>query len=480
MTIPAEQQNRAAKRGCLWLLIGTPSLLLIYLVLLSTSLFDSKPRSYPDLEITPEGKTIPLMEALEASPDWADWKAGEEAREEWIAELRNEDSSYPAKELADKLRLELARAAGMADWLCEKPDLLGPKPWPQDISPFEISFEDASELRRIFATLRAAPYIAAHSSHKRDRLIQASPLALRLLAKSRSVGDQLIGRLVWLVSESTSHELLAADIRRAMETEDAEQLRLFLSSLDTCRPAEDQAMANAWKSEFKFACEMMVYVKRQVWNFGAGVMAFGAATSLSEDLLEQWTILRVQPNKCAAIIADETRIRLRNSTLPARDRVWPAHGTSRWKKAFSPAPNAGGEVLLELGRSSYEKAPQVEDHGLARHHLLRLLIGLALYRIDHENQLPADLGALVPAYLPELPKDPYTGEPPLYDPAAGKLAFRGMDFAPSTAPVDAEKEEKSRQRGLPPGVAGLFEREGPHDPGVDLKAFFGAVAQPEP
>jgi hypothetical protein len=90
------------------------------------------------------------------------------------------------------------------------------------------------------------------------------------------------------------------------------------------------------------------------------------------------------------------------------------------------------------------------------------------------------LPALVPAYLPELPKDPYTGEPPLYDPAAGKLAFRGMDFAPSSAPVDAEKEEKSRQRGLPPGVAGLFEKDGPHDPGVDLKAFFGAVEQSEP
>jgi hypothetical protein len=55
-----------------------------------------------------------------------------------------------------------------------------------------------------------------------------------------------------------------------------------------------------------------------------------------------------------------------------------------------------------------------------------------------------------------------------------------MDFAPSSAPVDAEKEEKSRQRGLPPGVAGLFEKDGPHDPGVDLKAFFGALDQPKP
>jgi hypothetical protein len=480
MTTPAEKQNRAAKRGCLWLLIGTPSLILIYLILLSTSLFDSKPRSYPDLEIKPEGKTILLLEALESSPEWADWKVDEEARDEWISELRGEAPTRAPSELAEKLRPQLARAATLADWLCEKPEPLGIKPWPEDISPFEISFEEASELRRIFAALRASPFIAAHSNHERDRLIQASPLALRLLAKSRSVGNSLIGRLVWLTCESTSHELLAADIRRAVETEDADQLRHLLPLLDACRPAEDQAMASAWKSEFKFACEMMVYMKRQVWKFGSGVTAFGASTSLSNDILEQWTILRVQPNKCATILAEETRLRLRNSSVPARDRVWPAPDANRWKKAFSPAPNAGGEVLLDLGRLSYEKAPQVEDHGLARHNLLRLLIGLALYRIDHGNELPADLAALVPAYLSELPKDPYTGEPPLYDPAAGKLAFRGMDFAPSSAPVDAEKEEKSRQRGLPPGVAGLFEKDGPHDPGVDLKAFFGAVEQSEP
>jgi hypothetical protein len=480
MTTPAEKQNRAAKRGCLWLLIGTPSLLLIYLFLLSTSFFDSKPVSYPDLEIQPEGKTIPLLEALESSPEWAAWLTLEASREAWLSDAESEAPFLPLTDVADSLAPELARAIALATWLCEKPELLGPKPWPQDISAFEISFEDASGLRRIFATLRAAPFIAAHSSHERDRLIQASPLALRLLAKSRAVGDQLIGRLVWLISESSSHELLAADIRRALETEDAEQLRLFLSSLDACRPGDDQAMANAWKSEFRFACKMMVYVKRQLWNFGSGVTAFGSSTSFSNNLLEQWTVLRVQPNKCAAILAEETRIRLRNSSVPARDRVWPAPDANRFTKAISPAPNAGGEVLLDLGSSSYEKAPQVEDHGLARHHLLRLLIGLALYRIDHGNQLPADLGALVPAYLPEIPKDPYTGEPPLYDPAAGKLAFRGMDFVASSAPVDTEKEARSRRRGLPPGVAGLFEREGRHDPGVDLKAFFGAVEKPEP
>lgn len=474
MTTPAGKQNRAAKRGCLWLLFTTPLLLLIYLVLLSTSVFDSKPASYPDLEVQPEGKTIPLIEALESSPEWAKWKADEEMRDDLIAELRVAEDSAHLREITDKVRVQFARAAMIALWLCEKPEPLGPAPVPEDVSPWEISFEYAGEVRSIFATLRTAPMIAAYSSQERERAIHGSLVALPLLAKSRAVGDYLIGRLVWLTCESTSHELLAADTRRAVEAEDAEKLHLFLSLLDACRPADDQAKANAWKSEFKFTSNMMVYRKRQLGKFGSGVTSFGlgGTASLNDDLMEQWVLLRVQPNKCAAILAEETRLRLRNSSMPARHRVWPAPDANRWKKAFSLAPNAGGEVLLDLGRISYEKAPQVEDHNLARHHLLRLLIGLALYRIDHGNELPPDLAALVPAYLPELPKDPYTGEPPLYDGAAGKLAFRGIDFVPSASPVDTEKEEKSRQRGLPPGVAGLFERDGPHDPGVDLKAFF--------
>ena len=482
MSTPAEKQNRAAKRGCIWSLIGMPALLLLYLVLLSTSVFDGKAVRYPDLEIPPREKTIPLLETLEASPAWADWKANEEAREEWIAELRSESPSLPANELADKLRPELAKAMALADWLSDRPESVGLKPWSHDISPLEISFEDAGELRRLFSALRAAPKIAAHSIHAGDGLTRTSPSALRLLAKSRPVGDTLVGRLVWLTVETYSHELLAADIRPSAKAGDGARLRLLQQWLEACRPDGEQAMANAWKSEFKFACDMMVHLKRQVGNFGSSVTSLGhvGGPSWSQNLLEQWLILRVQPNKCAAILADETRSRLRNAALPARDRICPPTDTNRWKKAISLAPNAGGEVLLELGRGSYELAPQVEDRGLARHHLLRLLIGLSLYRLDHGNQLPADLAALVPAYLPELPKDPHTGEPPLYDVAAGKLAFRGMDFVPSTATVDAETEKRSRDSGRPPGVAALFEREGPQDPGVDLKAFFETEIPPAP
>ena len=467
-----ERQSHAARRGCLWLIAGAPSLLLVYLVLLSTSLFDSRPTSYPDLDIPTEAPTIPLMEALEASPEWIAWKANEDARDEWLVDLRRESPSLPAEELRDKFGPELANAIKLASSLNERPEQIGSRPWPEEVSPLDVSFEDAAEFRRIFATLRTAPWFDTVSGSPGDACSRVSPLALQLLAKARPLGNSLIGRFVWLTSESCSHEVLCADLRNSVIHRDAEKLRRSLADLSACRPPGDPSMANTWKAEFQFSRNMVGYMRRQLGKFGAGVTAFGSSTSASANLQEQWTLLRLQPNRCASLLADDTRSRIRNSTLPARDRVWPPPLARNWRTAVSPAPNAGGEVLLAIASPSYEKAFEVEDHGLARHHLLRLLIGLSLYRIDHGGSLPSDLGALVPAYLPEIPKDPYTGEPPIYEPAAGKIAFRGLDFVPSPPMLPTEKEKAARQRGLPPGTSGLFNPAASLDPGVDLRAFF--------
>jgi hypothetical protein len=113
MSEPVKKQNRVAKRGCLWLLFGLPSLLLIYLFLLSTSIFDIKPSRYPDLEIQARGKTKPFLEALAAAPEWAAWKASEIARNDALNELRQDSPTRPKSESAAALRPELARAISL-------------------------------------------------------------------------------------------------------------------------------------------------------------------------------------------------------------------------------------------------------------------------------------------------------------------------------------------------------------------------------
>ena len=53
------------------------------------------------------------------------------------------------------------------------------------------------------------------------------------------------------------------------------------------------------------------------------------------------------------------------------------------------------------------------ERGEARLELTRLAAALAVYRADH-GEYPADLSALVPAVLPQLPTDLYTGKPFVY------------------------------------------------------------------
>jgi hypothetical protein len=472
MTTPAEKENRAAKRGCLWLLIGTPSLLLIYLILLSTSLFDSKPRSYPDLEIKPEGKTIPLLEALESSPDWADWKASEVSRDLVFEEIRPawslEKEIEP--ELAAKARAENERGIRVLRYLLNQ-DASFVAPTLEEMENGSlISFNTC---RSVFQCLPDAYRLGGNSPG------MTSADSLRLLVKLKPTGDSIIGRLVWQTNEQISHSLCTADIQRHFLHADAAALRSILSALDSTRASENRDITAALGGEFLFFSHYLGVYRGKLGDLGYNAMPFGSS-GLLEKLLFQWSILRTQPNRSREMLAEIIRSYLAQSALPTKDRIYPTAASTDWANWISPAPNAGGKFFVKAALDTLKATLEKEDHARARHHLLRLLIGLALYRIDHGNELPADLAALVPAYIPELPKDPYTGEPPLYDPAAGKLAFRGMDFAPSSAPVDAEKEEKSRQRGLPPGVAGLFEKDGPHDPGVDLKAFFGAVEQPKP
>jgi hypothetical protein len=284
------------------------------------------------------------------------------------------------------------------------------------------------------------------------------------------------GRLSWLTCEWKTHDVLSSDILRAVSSKDRDSLRMLLGALNETRPPEFPAVALALGGEPKNTATDVRKLRPKLGDLKtAHLSSFVRTYTWKEILLDQWKLLRMQPNRCVDYTAGIAREFVAQAQLPTNNRVYPT-SENRWiSRDFSLAPNAGGESFFSVNIELFTKLMESEDRCHARHHLLRLLIGLALYRIDHGNQIPAELGALVPAYLPEVPKDPYTGEPPLYDPVEGKLAFRGMDFVPSTAPEDLKKEELSRKKGRPPGVAGLFELAEPHDPSVDLKAFFEAA-----
>jgi hypothetical protein len=474
MTSPTGKESFTAKRGCLWLLIGTPSLLVVYLFLLSTSLFDIKPKSYPDLEFQPEGKTIPILDALESSPDWAAWKASEETRGDLhheVSSLIMEGEPIPP-EMAEQARIEAARARKIAEDLLAIEGTFWPF-WREEMG--EVDFAGTTDSKELVFWLAMQLPEPIRDSATGTNLTPSSHTSLRFLAKIRMLSEFWFGRLSWLTCEWKTHDVLPSDILRAASSKDRDRLRMLLGALDETRPPEFPAVAVALGGEPKNTATDARKLRSKLGDLKtAHLAAFGTST-WDEILLDQWNLLRMQPNRSVDYTAGLAREFVAQAHLPVKNRIYPTFENRRSSQDFSLAPNAGRESFFSETIAHFSSLMEREDRGLARHQLLRLLIGLALYRIDHGDQLPAELGALVPAYLPEIPKDPFTGEPPLYDPVEGKLAFRGMDFVPSTIPEDALKEELSRKKGRPPGVVRLFELVEPHDPGVDLKAFFDAA-----
>jgi hypothetical protein len=66
-----------------------------------------------------------------------------------------------------------------------------------------------------------------------------------------------------------------------------------------------------------------------------------------------------------------------------------------------------------LSTSGLERAIETGDLFMSALGATELGVALRRYRLDH-GAYPDDLSAVVPAYLPDVPIDPFTGQPPVY------------------------------------------------------------------
>ncbi len=65
---------------------------------------------------------------------------------------------------------------------------------------------------------------------------------------------------------------------------------------------------------------------------------------------------------------------------------------------------------------------QHQEQAIAERRLTEISLCLAAYKADH-GQYPTTLNDLTPAYLPAVPADLFTGNPPIYRPAAAGYAL---------------------------------------------------------
>lgn len=98
--------------------------------------------------------------------------------------------------------------------------------------------------------------------------------------------------------------------------------------------------------------------------------------------------------RMAVILESQTGPRPRRP-LPAQTH-WPLFGE------FIPGVTSGLERALLTGDDHDSELAAAET-----------VVALRRYQLDH-GEYPAELGALVPRYLPAVPIDPFTGKPPVY------------------------------------------------------------------
>lgn len=107
-------------------------------------------------------------------------------------------------------------------------------------------------------------------------------------------------------------------------------------------------------------------------------------------------------------------------------------------------PNATGERYFADRIDLYLDLPEQHNLAVTHHQLVLGLFALRRHVADHQR-LPAGLAELRPAYLAEIPIDPFSGKSPHYDAVKGLLYSVGINYvaeggAPTQPPLSDPRE----------------------------------------
>lgn len=108
---------------------------------------------------------------------------------------------------------------------------------------------------------------------------------------------------------------------------------------------------------------------------------------------------------------------------------------------FHHTRNPIGDILVQMLAPAWGRMPVVYFRSLANARLTEIFLALRCYQLDN-GVLPASLGELVPKYFAQVPVDPFTERPFVYEPDATprRLYSVGPDQRPD-APDAREKDD---------------------------------------
>jgi hypothetical protein len=97
-------------------------------------------------------------------------------------------------------------------------------------------------------------------------------------------------------------------------------------------------------------------------------------------------------------------------------------------------PNYAGSQWVHSSDSYWKIIPGLTTSLFFNPRALRVAIAMHRWRLVHPGQWPAKLEELVPAFLSEVPLDPFNGQALLWDPATQVISSVGSDWK-AAAPV---------------------------------------------
>lgn len=460
-------------RWIIWMLIGLPLILLTYLALLATSLFDSRPKEYPELALPPRppgSKTFGEVyaEILARNPQWTpdrERDVYDDARI-YVRGSLSDPSSFDASKI--KVFVEEAeKSQGILRELSAYPG-----PWARE-EP-EILAKDSNGLRELRLTTYELLLLAlAGQRHgvPAPGLPEAARLALQTCAAVKPAVSDFIGGLTFNGSTQQSIRLAAWALHTKRPKD--EQLLLFREFQDLISRSElEQEMTSLMiRSDFAVgrAMNASMEIRSMLWAHESDLELMASFMGGGQTPMKlRWQGLRTQPNRMDDLFAQQSLYSLSQSTLPHNQRKpWsPPTPPPVW----SLSPNAGGHLFFSSNASDSVDLLRSFDHYSARTRLMIVFCAIARHRLDHAGAFPSKLEDLVPTYLDRVPLDPFTGDPMAYDPVSAKIWCTGEDGKTDASPADHSDADPNW---IPPGLEAVFSRHGPADQVIDLRKFFG-------
>jgi hypothetical protein len=161
--------------------------------------------------------------------------------------------------------------------------------------------------------------------------------------------------------------------------------------------------------------------------------AFGPGTRSKWELRLARVPYAYKPNMTQCLIAEQCRYLIANADSPYI-KINMNHPsslrisvTTMGKVGIFIRPNFMGKSTVAVMTTYPEKLFSAKSAAASYISALRLKIALRLYEMKH-GELPDTLNALVPEYLPEIPKDPYDDQPFRYSKTEKKIWAVGDDL----------------------------------------------------